>query len=56
MQSNDRYFMCDQVKNQVPSLMQLGAAGRVQPRRSFTELAIFAAVTLGYLAVLSITA
>ena len=56
MLSKHRYFMCDQVKDQVPSLMQLGAAGRVQSRRSFTELAIFAAVTLGYLVVLSITA
>lgn len=56
MKSHYRYFMRDQVKDLVPSLMQLDAAGSSGRRHSFTELAVFATVTLGYLAVLGITA
>lgn len=50
------YVMRDQVKNVVPSLMQLNVEGAQRRRGSFTELAIFASVTLGYLLMLGLTA
>ena len=56
MYNNRPYVMRDQVKNLVPSLMELSVQGMRKPRGRITELAIFAAVTLGYLVVLGLTA
>ena len=56
MQRNHPYFMRDQVRNLVPSLMELNGQGARREPRRITELAVFAAVTLGYLVVLGLTA
>ena len=50
------YVMRDQVKDLVPSLMELNVQGMRRTRGRITELAIFAAVTLGYLVMLGLTA
>lgn len=52
---NTPYFMRDQVRNQVSSLMAVGSRGDSRPRFAFRELLTFAAVTLAYLVVLAIS-
>jgi len=56
MKTPSPYVMCDQVKDLVPSLMRLDVEGMPQRRGSFRELAVFAAVTIGYLVALGLTA
>ena len=56
MNPNRPYVMRDQVHNLVPSLMELSVQGVRKTRGSMTELAVFAAVTLGYLVLLGLTA
>ena len=56
MYTNRPYVMRDQVRDLVPSLMELSVQGVRKTRGRMTELAVFAAVTLGYLVVLGLTA
>lgn len=56
MTPNCPYVMRDQVHNLVPSLMELSVQGVRRPRGPMTELAVFTAVTLGFLLVLGLTA
>lgn len=50
------YVMRDQVRDLVPTLMELDVQGTKRPRGTMTELAVFAAVMIGYLVVLGLTA
>lgn len=55
MNTSTPYVMRDQVKNVVPTLMNRDVTGSHRERTSFTELAIFAVVTLAYLVALGLT-
>ena len=56
MNPNCPYVMRDQVRNLIPSLMELSAQGVRKPRGTMTELAVFTAVTLCFLLALGLTA